>query len=177
MKFKKLAYLLLASIFLTTLLISCSSKGNETVPLGEQELPDMILEDVQYTLGRTGEDALIMNAKSMTVYKSEKGTILEDVRFKQDNESGLEGSCEIATLDEDREKATLSGNVTIYRQADNLTINASSIEWDNKERSLKSNGEVSVFYEDGTQIIAEGFSAYLDENDFEFGKILEGIIK
>ncbi len=137
----------------------------------------MVLKQAQYTLGMTGEVALIMNAETMTVYKSEKGTVLEDVHFRQDSEDGLEGSCDIATLDETGEKATLSGNVTIYRQSDNLIINATSIEWDNQKRSLKSNGEVLVFYEDGTQIIAEGFSALLDENDFEFGKILEGTIK
>ncbi len=176
MKFKKLACLLLVHLLLITL-FSCSSKENATIPLGEQELPDMVLEQAQYTLGMSGEDALIMNAKTMTVYKSEKGTILEDVHFRQDSEDGLEGSCDIATLDEAGEKATLSGNVTIYRQSDNLTINASSIEWDNKEKSLKSTGEVAVSYEDGTQIVAEGFSALLDKNDFEFGKILEGVIK
>lgn len=158
-------------------LVSCTKSETQGIPLGEQELPDMVLYDAQYTLGRPGEEALVMTARTMTVYKGAKGTILEGVGFKQSGEDGMEGSCEAATIDESGEKATLTGNVTIQRKSDDLVIKADSIEWDNETMTLDAKGEVIVEYGDGTQVVAQGFSAVLDEDDFEFGRIVRGTVK
>jgi len=178
MAYKKLAYLLLIALLIALLLCitSCSVAESANIPLGEQELPDMILDNAQYTLGRPNEGALIMAAIKMTVYK-DKETQLEQVTFKQVGENGIEGSCDIALLDENGEKATLIGNVTLNRQSDDLTINAQSIEWDNETMSLKTTGIVSVIYGNGTQVEAEGFSAILDEDNFEFGRIIKGVVQ
>ena len=118
-----------------------------------------------------------MTAKTMTVYKGAKGTVLEDVRFKQNGEDGIEGSCEAATIDENGEKATLTGNVEIQRKSDDLLITAKDIEWDNETMTLDAKGEVVVVCGDGTRVVAQGFSAVLDEDDFEFGQIVEGVVK
>lgn len=157
-------------------LVSCSKATTETTPLGEQELPDMILEDAQYTLGRPNEDALIMKATKIEIYKSEKGTTLDEVQFWQDSQNGFTGSCDLAQIDEDNNHAILTGNVKIIRESDNLQIYAQSIEWDNEEMKLQTNETVKVIYQDGTEIEAQGFYAKLDENLFEFGEIIRGTI-
>ena len=180
---RKLAHFLLATILKMSLMplllfvfVSCSKTTNETTPLGEQELPDMILEDAQYTLGRPNEDALIMKASKIEIYKSEKGTVLEEVQFWQNNEDGFKGSCDLAQIDEDNSHAILTGKVEISRENDHLQIYAQSIEWDNNEMTLQTTGNVKIVYEDGTELEAQGFYAKLNENVFEFGKIVRGTI-
>lgn len=177
---RKLARLLLICLLSATLLIqfvSCTKSETQSIPLGEQELPDMVLYDAQYTLGRPGDEALVMTARTMTVYKGSKGTLLEGVSFKQSGEDGMEGSCETAAIDENGEKATLTGNVEIRRKGDNLVIKAQNIEWNNETMTLDAKGEVVVVYGDGTQVVAQDFSAVLDEDDFEFGRIVRGTVK
>ena len=177
---RKLARLLLMCLLSATLLAqftSCAKGEAQEIPLGEQELPDMVLYNAQYTLGRPNEGALLMTANTMTVYQGAKGTVLEDVRFKQNGEDGIDGSCEAATIDENGEKATLTGNVEIQRKSDDLLITAKDIEWDNETMTLDAKGEVVVVYGDGTRVVAQGFSAVLEEDDFEFGRIVEGVVK
>lgn len=180
---RKLAHFLLASflkvflVFLLFVCVSCSKATTQSVPLGEQELPDMILEEAQYTLGKPNEDALLMEASKIEIYKSSKGTIMENVKFQQASQDGFEGSCASAQIDENSNHAILSGSVEIRRESDNLQIYAQSIEWDNDEKTLQTTGTVLVVYEDGTEIEAQGFFANLDENNFEFGSITRGTIK
>ena len=180
---RKLAHFLLVSVlemflmlFLLFAFVSCSKTTAESVPLGEQELPDMVLENAQYTLGRPNEDALLMEASKIEIYKSSKGTIMEEVKFRQDSQDGFEGSCDYAQIDESSNHAVLSGNVEINRKTDNLQIYAQSIEWDNEEMTLQTTGTVLVIYEDGTEIEAQGFFANIDDNKFEFGSIIRGTI-
>ena len=180
---RKLAHFLLAiplkislMLFLLFAFVSCSKTTTENVPLGEQELPDMILEKAQYTLGRPNETALLMEATKIEIYKSSKGTTMEEVKFHQASQDGFEGSCGYAQIDEGSNHAVLSDTVEIRRQTDNLQIYAQSIEWDNEEMTLQTTGNVLVVYEDGTEIEAQGFFANLDENNFEFGSIIRGTI-
>lgn len=180
---RKMAHFLLASFLKMSLLlfflfvfVSCAKATSGTIPLGEQELPDMLLEDAQYTLGRPNEDALIMKASKIEIYKSEKGTTLEEVHFWQDTEDGFTGSCKMVQIDEDNNHATLTGEVAISRESDHLQIYANSIEWDNEEMTLQTTGTVRVIYGEGTEIEAQGFYAKLDEDVFEFENITRGTI-
>lgn len=174
---RKLAHFLLVSFLaMFFCLVSCSKETSESIPLGEQELPDMILENAQYTLGRPNEDALLMEASKIEIYNNSKGTIMENVKFKQNSEDGFEGTCGHALIDEEANHAILSNDVEIKRESDNLQIYAQSIEWDNDEMTLQTTGTVLVLYEDGTEIEAQGFFANLEENNFEFGSITRGVV-
>lgn len=168
--------LMLFLLFLLFISVSCSKSTNETTPLGEQELPDMILEDAQYTLGRPNEDALIMKAARIEIYRNEKGTTLENVEFWQNNSNGFRGSCSLAETNQDNNHAVLTGNVEISRESDNIQIYAQNIEWNNDQKSLQTTGVVKVVYGDGTEIEAQGFYAELDKNLFEFESIIRGTI-
>lgn len=182
---RKMAHFLLVSLLKMPLMlllllllfvsVSCSKSTKETTPLGEQELPDMILENAQYTLGRPNEDALIMMASRIEIYKSEKGTTLENVEFWQNN-NGFKGSCDLAEVNQENNHAVLTGNVEISRESDNIQIFAQSIEWNNDQMSLQTTGVVKVIYGNGTEIEAQGFYAELDKNLFEFESIIRGTI-
>ena len=175
MKAGHMACLLLASLSLLCLtsLVSCK-KVSETIPLGEQELPDMVLRDARYILGQENEDAIVMEASLITIYKSERDTTLENVSFSRG--SSLSGSCRKAYISSDNKHATLSGDVTIHQTDDDndTTIIAEEIVWDDEKNSILCEGEVQVIYGDGTSIFAERFYAAFDEDVYEFGRIIEG---
>ena len=175
MKAGHMACLLLAALTLLCLtsLFSCN-KGSGSVPIGEQELPDMVLRDARYILGQNNEDALVMEASLITIYKSERDTTLENVSFSRG--TSLSGSCRKAVIKPDNKHATLSGDVTIHQTDDenDITIIAQEVVWDDEENSILCEGQVQVIYGDGTSIIAEHFYAAFDENLYEFGRIIEG---
>ena len=175
MKVRHMACLLLVGLFFICpmILVSCK-KLPSSIPIGEQELPDMVLTDARYVLGQEDEDPLIMTASSMTIYKTERDTVLENVTFSRG--TTLSGTCGHASIKSDNRHAVLSGGVTIHQvDGDNdTTIQAEEIIWDEDENSIICEGEVLVIYGDGTRIRAERFSALFDDNRYEFGKIIEG---
>lgn len=180
---RKMAHFLLILVLKMSLilfclfaLLSCSKTTSKSIPIGEQELPDMILENAQYTLGRPNEDALIMKASKIEIYKSEKGTTLEDVQFWQNTEDGFTGSCGLAQIDKDNNHAVLTGNVEIKRESDGIQISTQEIEWNNDESTLQTTEAVKIVYGDGTEIEAQGLYAELDKNLFEFENIIRGTI-
>lgn len=173
MKAKHMACLLLVALLCLSSLVSCK-KVSESIPLGEQELPDMVLRDARYILGQDNEEALVMKAGVITIYKTDRDTTLEKVSFSRG--TSLSGSCRRASIKPDNKHATLSGDVTIHQTDDenDMTIIAQEIVWDDEENSILCEGQVQVIYGDGTSIIAERFYAAFDENLYEFGRIIEG---
>lgn len=145
--------------------------------MAEQELPDMVLRDARYILGQDREDALVMKASLITIYKTERDTTLEEVSFSRG--TSLSGSCSKAYIRSDNKHALLSGEVTIHKsdEDDDITITAEEIEWDDGENSILCEGIVEVVYGDGTKIIAERFYAAFDEDIYEFGRIIEGTME
>lgn len=178
MKSGHMACLLLAALTILFLfsMVSCS-KISSDIPIGEQELPDMVLRDARYILGQENENPLIMEAGTITIYKTERGTTLEKVSFSRGED--LSGSCNLAVIGSDNNHASLSGDVTIHKSdADNdITIEAQEIVWDDEENSILCEGEVLVIYGDGTRIRADHFYAAFDEDLYEFGRIIEGTME
>lgn len=178
MKSGHMACLLLAALTILFLfaMVSCSKISSE-IPIGEQELPDMVLQDAKYILGQENEEPLIMQARTITIYKTERGTTLEKVSFSRGE--NLSGSCRKAVINSDNTHASLSGDVTIHKSdSDNdITIEAQEIVWDEEENTISCEGEVLVIYGDGTRIRADRFFAAFDEDLYEFGRIIEGTME
>ena len=173
MKATHMACILLALLVITTA-ASCSRAGSGGIPIGEQELPDMILEDAEYTLSQKNDNPMVMKASRISIYGSGRDTVLENVSFRRGDT--LSGSCGKAVVSSDNNHAVLSGVVRIELEDNGNTslIETPDIIWDGTDNSLTCTGEVLVTYGDGTRIRAAGFSAVVDENLYEFGTILEG---
>ncbi|MBR2281973.1 MAG: LPS export ABC transporter periplasmic protein LptC [Spirochaetales bacterium] len=171
-----MACLLLASLLVILLVTSCTREGSGQIPIGEQELPDMEMQDAWYTLSQDSDSPLVMHASQITIYRTDRDTMLENVRFTQGAE--LSGSCEHASVSSDNKHAKLTGKVQIHKEdAENsVTIVTEDIIWDGNANTFSCEGEVLVTYGDGAQIRASGFSAAFDENLYEFGSILEGTL-
>lgn len=182
MKARYMACLLLVglSMFSLSLCISCK-RAESSIPIGEREHPDMELHNADYTLGEnvagaSSENPLYMHAALISIYSTGRDTVLSEVSFHQGQ--SMSGRCKSASVSADNDKATLSGDVFVEMDNDGtkVTIESQEIEWDGKENTLFCNGEVVVTYGDGTKIHAELFSADMDENRYEFGRILEGTL-
>ena len=180
MKARDMACLLLVSlaVLMAVLLVSCR-RADSSIPTSENELPDMELHDADYTLGKdlafsSPDDPVVMHAGMITIYSTGRDTVLTEVSFRQGDK--MEGSCRSASVSSDNNSATLTGDVTIRLDNDGtlVTITSQEVVWNGEDNSLLCTGEVLVTYGDGTVIHAEGFSASMDDNRYEFGRILEG---
>ncbi len=164
------------SLFLMLCAASCSRAGLEKA-VTDGELPDMIMTDASYTLGKPDRTPLRMQAGTITIYSERNRTVLETPVFtqkaKDSDEIELEGSCDRAESF-DNERVTLEGNVKVLKKSDNVTIECDNLIWDDKTSSLTTDGLVSLSYKDGTKMTARGFKALLDSNTYEFDVILEG---
>lgn len=170
MKAKRMAYLLLVTLLL---LVSCTRNAQQSIPIGEQQLPDMVMEDAVYVMGQGGQKPLAISATTITIYRSEKGTIIEKAIFDRED---FNGQCEHLVISQDAQWATLEGNVTITKKADAITIRTQNITWDQESESFSCDGEVEISYGEGTTLRAIGLYAKLSENLFEFSEVLEGRI-
>ncbi len=169
-----MACLLLATLLILFVGVSCSRSGSGQTPIGEQELPDMEMRDAWYTLSQDSDQPLVMHASLITMYKTDRDSVLEDVSFSQGTE--LSGRCKKASVSSDNKRAKLSGDVHIHNDdgENSVTIVCEDIIWDGDQNTFTCEGEVLVTYGDGTQLKAQGFSAAFEENLYEFGSILEG---
>ena len=165
---------LLLAVLIALIMASCSRSDSGEIPIGEQDLPDMLMNDAVYTLSQKDESPMVMQAQQILIYGSGRDTVLEYVSFTRG--SSLEGSCNKASVSSDNRHATLTGDVRVVVAGDDGTtvIETDSVVWDGTDSSLTCSGEVTVTYGDGTRIRAMGFSAVTDDNLYEFGSILEG---
>ena len=76
MKTPHMACFLLA-LLLTIVMVSCSRSGSGEIPIGEQELPDMVMKDAVYTLSQTDESPMVMQASLISIYGTGRDTELE----------------------------------------------------------------------------------------------------
>ncbi len=183
MKAKDMACLLLVGLAMACALLLPSCRRTEaSVPIGEQELPDMVLENADYTLGKdvagvSGDNPMVLHADLITMYSTGRNTELQNVSFRQGD--GLSGSCRSASVASDNKSATLSGDVVVHQAKDGeeITITSQDVVWNDDDNTLVCTGIVQVEYSDGTKILAEGLFASIDENSYEFNSILEGSLE
>lgn len=133
-------------------------------------MPDLILREATYTFGQPDRNPLTLNAEEISIWQDTR-TAMKKVVFNQNDE--LTGTCDEATSS-DNKRVNLKGNVKLSKVTDNVKIECDSLNWDDDTQTISSDGLVSLVYKDGTEITAEGFSALLEENKYEFKKIVEG---
>ena len=182
MKARDMACLLLVglSVLCIALCASCSRESSD-FSSSKLEIPDMELRNADYTLGEnvagaSSDNPIVMHAALIAIYGKGHDTVLTDVSFTQGDR--LSGRCKQASVSSDNNKAVLSGDVVVHMDNDGtqVTIESQSIEWNGDENTLLCTSLVSVSYGDGTKITAEGFSASMNEDRYEFSRILEGTL-
>lgn len=162
--------------------VSCKKIQRNEIPSGEQELPDMILNNATYIFGEKARRPLVMEAQTITIFTGSNGrTLLEKATFVQEEKdtngqtyTELEGRCDSASINEKNTIAKLEGNVRLVKKSDNFEIQCERLEWNDESQIISTDSDVRVVYGDGTELKAIGFSAQLNDNIYEFGEIIEG---
>ena len=168
----------LAIIFAAILLASCKTPKAESFDVSA--LPDMVMEQASYTLGRGDGDSVVLAAEEIRIYsRDQKRSELDKVSFtatdKATGETTVTGTCDLAIVADGNSSATLSGNVVFQSIRDNVTVTCDSLDWDSDSGLITCDGTVNVSYGDGTRIQARGLTAVPDKDIYEFAEIMEGI--
>jgi len=177
---KKIALCLLLIIILFTSL-SCRSKeiAEENIDIGEIEHPDIIFEDVNYTIGEEGIFPIYIEAKSIKIYQEKKLTVLEEISFIQKDENEnivMTGSCDEAKIENETYNANLNGKVILNRPIDELTIKSENLDFDYQNQVIKTDKDVILKYNEGNEIDGTGLTCDFLNSIYEFDRINKGTI-
>ncbi|MDD4082977.1 MAG: LPS export ABC transporter periplasmic protein LptC [Sphaerochaetaceae bacterium] len=178
---KKKTVLCLMLIIILFLTLSCRSKDveKEDIDIGEIEHPDMIFENVNYTIGETGILPIYIKAKSIKIYQEKKLTILEGISFTQeddDNNIVMTGSCDEARIENESYNATLIGEVILNRPIDKLTIKSENLDFDYQKQLIETDKDVILKYNEGNEINGTGLTGDFLNSIYEFDRINKGTI-
>jgi LPS export ABC transporter protein LptC len=161
-------------------LASCSFVYEET-PVEIPDLPDLVMEDLDYVRVEDGQPLVRFQAESAESYESRHTMDMTGLSFVQytDNGSaiGAEGSAGSAQVDTASNNITLSGEVYIKSDSQDLSIYSPSLQWQNQERLLSAGpaDTVQLSRSDGTAISGRGFSADARNRTWSFTDSAEGV--
>jgi len=177
---KKIALCLILIIVLFTSL-SCRSKEieNDDINIGEIEHPDIIFENVNYTIGEKGILPIYIKAKSIKIYQEKKLTVLEGVNFTQEDDNKnivMTGSCDEAEIENESYNATLRGEVILNRPLDKLTIKSENLDFDYQKQLIETDKNVILKYNEGNEIDGTGLTCDFLNSVYEFDRINKGTI-
>lgn len=172
---KWILFTLLALLLLT----SCDrDESGENFALNNGIDPDMILRDVNYTLGQEGEKPLFLEANELVIYNDDNQVYATDIIFYQlgeNNEKSLTGTAGYAIIDTDSKSASFSKGVNLDVIEDGMHIVCENLEFDTKKQTIESRDNVSA-KKDNMTILAKGVLGNLLANTFEFEDIEKGEI-
>jgi LPS export ABC transporter protein LptC len=178
-----------ASFFLLLIFISSCTfdYGNKQGETPEQ--PDIVMEDVEYVRVRGGDPVVRFQAARAERYEEKQAMELKNFSFEQfeNHGAGVDaiGSAGSARVELESGNINLENGVRISVDSEDIIIETSNLQWQDKERKLtgQPGGEVEVYRSDGTSFSGVGFSAdaryrtwafengvsgtYIDEDDEE----------
>jgi LPS export ABC transporter protein LptC len=164
---------------LILLLASCSfDYGNQDG--GDKNLPDIVMENVEYVRVRSADPQARFQAERAERYEERRIMELRNFSFEQFGSHGEEvnafGRAGSASVEIDSGDIRLDGGVRIEVESEDLAIETKRLEWKDKPRTLTGGPqeEVNVFQPDGTSFSGVGFSADARRRTWEFSGGVSG---
>jgi LPS export ABC transporter protein LptC len=162
-----------------TLFLACSFDYGEAAQDNE-DLPDIVMKDVEYVRMRDGHPVVRFQAEEARRFEKKQAMELDQFRFEQ-FETRAEtinavGSAGLASIELDSGNIHMQDGVRIEVESEDIAITTASLEWQDKERRL-STGEterVDITRSDGTSFTGWGFSADTRRRSWEFKNGVEG---
>jgi LPS export ABC transporter protein LptC len=163
----------------TLLLCACSFDYGE-VSSSSDELPDIVMEGVEYVRVRNGNPLARFRAESAERYEDRQVMELRNFTFEQFETLGEElnaaGSAGMATVALDTGNVQLREGIRIDVESENIIIETEHLDWQDKERILTA-GEgqrVDMKRSDGTDFSGWGFSANIRDRTWGFSSGIQG---
>ena len=161
------------------LLCACSFDYGEASSSSD-ELPDIVMEEVEYVRVRNGNPLARFTAESAERYEDQQVMELYSFTFEQFETRGEElnavGSAGTATVALDTGNVQLREGIRIDVESEDITIETERLDWQDKERILSA-GEgqrVDMKRSDGTDFSGWGFSANIRDRTWGFSSGIQG---
>lgn len=151
-------------LFTALLLAGCSFDYGSSLS-GEEETPDIIMNDVDYVRIRDGEPQVRFKAELAERYEESRIMELKNFSFEQFERRGGEvnaaGRAGEAHVELDSGNINLGGGVTLAVESEDVVIETGKLDWKDEERDLSGSesDEVRINRANGTSFSGWGFSA------------------
>lgn len=150
------------------------------MPVENENLPDIIMEDMDWVRVRGGGAQAVLSAERAERYEKTRIMVLQNYSFKQyDSSSGAidsEGSGGKARIELESGNIKMTDAVIINVESENIKLDAADLEWRDKERFLSGgeNTQVRIAQENGTDFSGGGFSADMRSRTWLFNSGVSG---
>jgi LPS export ABC transporter protein LptC len=151
-------------VFLIFVFSSCSfDYGEDTSE--NSGLPDVVMNDVQYVRVRDGSPVVRFDAEGAERYESRQTMELKNFSFEQfttaNEDISALGRAGNASVELDSGNIHMKNGVRIEVDSEDIAIETSTLDWQDKERQLFAGTEepVEILRSDGTSFTGWGFSA------------------
>jgi LPS export ABC transporter protein LptC len=168
-------FLLLALLFF----LGCSFDYG-TAPAEDTNLPDIIMNEVEYVRVRSADPVVRFQAQRAERYEKRQLMELRDFSFEQFESHGEEinaaGRAGTASVELDSGNIRLEDRVSLTVDSEDITIETEKLSWRDRERVLSGDeaGAVNILRENGTSFTGWGFTANARNRTWEFAGGVEG---
>ena len=172
-KFPHFSLLLFSLFSLLFSLSACTFDYGESSS-SEKELPDLIMENVEYVRVRSADPVARFQAEYAERYEKQRIMKLQNLTFEQYGERGEEvntvGRAGNASIDIETGDIFMDMGVRIEVESEDIIIETFQLEWKDEKRSLFSGkeDEVNVYRENGTSFTGIGLLADARMRTWEF---------
>ncbi len=163
-------------LILLLLITSCSFVSDDGSEREAEERPEFILENVEYTLGQSGESPIFIKSSRMTFYSRDNRAITETFSFEQRDggEVKVSGQAGYGDINTNTKVMDLKGGVSIHDLTNDMLIEAEELTFDSENSEIYASSDVYVKTSDG-EFRGSGFSGDLRMDTYSFDIIKEGV--
>ncbi|MDR2535816.1 MAG: LPS export ABC transporter periplasmic protein LptC [Treponema sp.] len=159
--------------------INCSFNYGEQ-ELENQDLPDIVMRDVEYVRVRDGDPLVRFTAETAERYEKRQTMELKNFSFEQFEHHGEDinavGRAGTASVALDSGNIRMRDGVRLEVDSEDITIETGGLDWEDKEKQLSAgeHEQVNMHRSDGTNFFGLGFSANVRERTWGFSSGIEG---
>jgi LPS export ABC transporter protein LptC len=152
---------------------SCSFDYGERESSG-RELPDLIMENVEYVRVRSADPVARFQAERAERYEKQSIMKLQNFSFEQYGEHGEEvnasGKAGSAAIDIGSGDISMDMGVRLEVQSEDIIIETNQLDWKDEPRTLSTGeeNEVYVYQQNGTSFTGTGLQADARRRTWEF---------
>lgn len=170
----------ITKLLTSILILAGCSFDYGTAPVEDTNLPDIIMNDVEYVRVRSADPVVRFQAQRAERYEKRQLMELQDFSFEQFEGHGEEinaaGRAGTASVELDSGNIRLEGGVSLAVDSEDITIETEKLNWRDRERVLSGDeeGSVNILRENGTSFTGWGFTANARNRTWEFSGGVEG---
>jgi LPS export ABC transporter protein LptC len=179
-KGKNCLFLALSFSAFTVLLSAACSFDYGSSLSGEEETPDIIMNDVEYVRVRDGDPQVRFKAELVERYEESRIMELSNFSFEQFERRGgtinATGSAGTAHVELDSGDINLAAGVTLAVESEDIVIETAKLDWKDEQRDLSGDKSdlVKIDRANGTSFSGRGFSANARSRTWGFSGGISG---